>query len=215
MLNHFELKMAPKSDPTKSHTVAFAKSTADFSQDQFPIQNAVNGAKNAGKGWAIVPNTGVSHWAVIELKEPIDVEGGVVLTFALTQQFGLQDHQIGRFRLSVTAGKSPVPLGLSEDLLVALETPIATRDAKQSAALVKYFSSTDADLRAKRAALAAAQMPLPADPKLAMLKASVIEASKPVAIDPKLVQLRLDVAMSAKQVGNPRLTGRKTWSGRW
>jgi hypothetical protein len=100
-----------------------------------------------------------------------------------------------------------VPLGLSEDLLVAVETPAAARDAKQQAALAKYLSTTDTDLRAKREGVAAAQMPLPADPKLAALKAAVAEANKPIAIDPKLLQLRLDMAMSAKQVGNPRLTG--------
>jgi WD40 repeat protein len=207
VLNHLELKVAPKSDPKKMQSVDFAKSAADFSQDQFPIQNALDGAKNAGKGWAVVPNTGVSHWAVIELKEPIDIEGGAILTFALTQQYGVLDHQIGRFRLSVTAAKSPVPLGLSEDLMVALESPAASRDAKQQAAIIKYVSATDADLRAKQAAVAAAQMPLPADPQLAALKAAVVDASKPIVIDAKLLQLRQDVAMSAKQVGNPRLTG--------
>jgi WD40 repeat protein len=207
VLNHFEVKVAPKADPTKSKPVSFAKSTADFSQDQFPIQNAADGTKNAAKGWAVVPNTGMSHWAVFELKEPIDVEGGVLLTFALIQDYGQKDHQIGRFRLSVAAAKTPVPLGLSEDLLLAVETPAAARDAKQQAALAKYLSISDADLRAKRAAVAEAQMPLPADAKLAMLKAAVAEASKPIAIDPKLLQLRQDMAMSAKQFGNSRLTG--------
>src|SRR5205085_10810665 len=113
VLNQLEVKVAPKADPGKSQPVFLTQSTADFAQADFPIKNAVDGSKNAGKGWAVVPNTGVSHWAVFELKEPIDVEGGVILTFALTQQFGLQDHQVGKFRLSVTAAKPPVPLGVS------------------------------------------------------------------------------------------------------
>jgi hypothetical protein len=62
-------------------------------------------------------------------------------------------------------------------------------------------------LKAKQAAAAEAQKPLPADPKLAELKAGVAEAEKPVTVDPKVLQLRQDVAMSAKQLGNPRLTG--------
>src|SRR5205085_5501551 len=117
------------------------------------------------------------------------------------------DHQGGKFRLSVTAAKPPVPLGVSEDLLVALENPAAARDAKQQTALLKYFSTTDADLRTKQAAVTEVQKPLPADPKLAELKTAVAEAQKPVAVDPKLLQLRQDVAMSAKQLGSPRLTG--------
>src|SRR3954453_12772638 len=125
--------------------------------------------RRCGKRWALSPNLGVSHWAVLELKEPLSVEGGALLTFTLTQQFGLQDHQIGRFRISVTAAKPPVPLGLSEDLLTALEAPAGSRDPKQQAALLKYFGTTDADLRAKQTAVAEAQKPLPPDTKLTSL----------------------------------------------
>jgi hypothetical protein len=207
VLNQFTLTAAPKSDPTKTRPVFFAKATADFGQDNFPVTSAIDGMRGANKGWAVVPNTGVSHWAVFELKEPLAIDGGAILTFTLTQQFGFQDHQIGRFRLSVAAAKPPVPLGLSEDLLVALETPAAARAAKQQAALLKYYGTTDAELRAKQAAVAEAQKPLPPDAKLADLKAAVADAEKPVAVEPKLAQLRQDVAMSAKQLGNPRLTG--------
>ncbi|HEX4589981.1 MAG TPA: DUF1553 domain-containing protein, partial [Gemmataceae bacterium] len=96
VLNQFELKVASKSDPKKMQPVSFAKATADFAQDNFPIQYVIDGSKNGGKGWAVVPSTGASHWAIFELKEPIDVDGGVILTFTLTQQFGMHDHQIGR-----------------------------------------------------------------------------------------------------------------------
>jgi mono/diheme cytochrome c family protein len=206
VLNQFAMTVAPKSGG-KPQPVFFAKSTADFGQDNFPVTSAADGMRGAGKGWALAPNLGVSHWAVFELKEPITVDGGAILTFTLTQQFGLADHQIGRFRISVTAAKPPVPLGLSEDLLTALEAPTGGRDPKQQAALLKYFSTTDAELRAKQAALAEAQKPLPPDGKLTELKAAVAAASKTVAVDPKLLQLRQDVAMSAKQLGDPRLTG--------
>jgi WD40 repeat protein len=207
VLNQLEVRAAPKSDPKKSKPVAFARAVADFEQDQFPIAKATDGIKDNGKGWAVVPNVGMSHWAVFELKDPIDVDGGVVLTFKLTQNYGGKDHQIGRFRLSVTAAKPPVPLGLSEDLLIALETPADRREPKQKSALEKYLSITDPELRAKRNAVAMAQQPPPADAKLAELKAAVADAEKPVPVDPKLLQLRQDVAMSAKQLGDARLTG--------
>jgi WD40 repeat protein len=207
VLNQFTVTVAPKSAPGKKQPVYFAKSTADFSQENYPITSATDGMRGAGKGWALSPNLGVSHWAVFDLKEPINIDGGAIFTFTLTQQFTLTDHQIGRFRISVTAAKRPVPLGLSEDLLTALETPAANRDPKQQAALTKYFGTTDAELRAKQTALAEAKKPLPIDPKLAELKSAVAELSKPVVVDPKVLQLRQDVAMSAKQLGDPRLTG--------
>jgi hypothetical protein len=206
VLNQFAMTVAPKSDPAKAQKVFFGRSRADFAQDNFPIAAAVDGSTNAGKGWAISPNFGVTHWAVFELKEPIDIADGAVLTFTFSHQFGMTDHQIGRFRLSVAAAKAPVPLGLAEDLQTILDTPAAQRDAKQQAALMKYFRTTDKELRQRQTALGEAQKPLPTDPRLVELKATLAEAMKPVPTDPKLLQLRQDVAMSTKQMENKRLT---------
>lgn len=207
VLNHFELKIAPKSDPTKSQKVFFAKSSADFSQVSFDVASAVDGSTNGGKGWAAAPNLGVTHWAVFEPKEPIQLEAGAILTMTFSQQYGPGDHQIGRFRISATASKSPVPLGLSEDLQIALESPKVERTAKQQAALLKYFGTTDSELRKKQTALADARKPLPPDAKLVALKAEVVDKSKETPVDPKLLQLRRDSEASAKQSANPRLTG--------
>ncbi len=206
VLNQIELKVAPKSDPGKAQKAFFARGKADFAQDNYPIKSAIDGSTNGGKGWALAPHIGVTHWAVLELKEPIDFDGGAILTFTLSQQFGLPDHLIGRFRLSVAAAKGSVPLGLAEDLQTIVDTPAAARDAKQQAALMKYYRTTDKEFLKKQQALAEAQKPLPPDPRLLELKAALAEAEKPVAIDPKLLQLRQDVAASTQQMANKRLT---------
>jgi hypothetical protein len=207
VLNQFELKAAPKGEPAKAQKVFFAKATADFSQENFPIGAAVDGSTNGGKGWAVAPHFGVPHWAVFELKEPLDLPGGAVLTFTFSHQFGQGQHTIGRFRLSVAAAKPPVGLSLPDDLQTILDTPLLLRDEKQRAALAKYYATTDADLRTRRQALAEAKKPLPPDAKLAVLKAAAAEAERPVPTDAKLLQLRQDVEASAKQLANPRLTG--------
>jgi hypothetical protein len=206
VLNEFNLSAAPKADPKKAQKVFFVNARADFNQENFPIKSAVDGSTNAGKGWAVSPNGGVTHWAVFELKEPIDLEGGAVLTFTLAHNFGLVDHSIGRFRLSVAAAKTPVALGLADDLQTALDTPAGQRDQAQKLALAKYYRSTDKDYRAKADALAAAQRPLPPDPKLVALQAAVKEAEKPVPTDPRLAQVRQDTDASAAQLANKRLT---------
>jgi WD40 repeat protein/mono/diheme cytochrome c family protein len=207
VLSQFKMTVAPKADPKAAKPVVFAKATADFSQEQYAVGSAVAPPLTGGMGWAVVPNTGLTHWAVFELKEPINIDGGAILTFTLSQQYTTGDHQIGRFRLSVAAAKPPVPLGLPEDFQTILEAPAATRTPQQIAALTRFISANDAELKAKQAAAAEAQKPLPVDPKLVELKSAVAEAEKPITIDPKLLQLRQDVAMSAKQLGNPRLTG--------
>jgi WD40 repeat protein len=207
VLNQFDVTVAPKSDSTKKQKVFFAKATADFSQENFPIRSAIDGSTNAGKGWAVSPNTGVTHWAVFELKEPLDIEGGAMLTFDFSHQFGAGEYTLGRFRLSVAAAKGPVPLGLPDDLQVILDTPAGQREEKQKEYLTKYFRTTDKDLRAKTTALAEAKKSLPPDPKLVALKGALADVEKPVATDPKLVQLRQDVAASTEQMKNKRLTG--------
>jgi hypothetical protein len=91
-------------------------------------------------------------------------------------------------------------------LQIILDTPAAARDAQQQAALMKHYRTTDKELRQRQATLAAAQKPLPPDPKLVELKAALAEAMKPVPTDPKLLQLRQDAAMSTRQMENKRLT---------
>jgi hypothetical protein len=207
VLNQFSVTVAPKADPAKAQKVFFAKATADFSQENYPITAAIDGSPNGGKGWAVSPNFGVSHWAVFQLKEPLDIEGGAVLTFTFNHDFGQGEYTIGRFRLSAAAAKAPVPLGLPDDLQVILDTPAGQRDEKQKEYLTKYFRTTDKDLRGKAAALAEARKPLPPDQKRVALKATLAETEKPVATDPKLVQLRQDAAASTEQMKNKRLTG--------
>src|SRR4029079_12703904 len=99
--------VAPKSDPSKAQKAFFRNARADFAQENFPPTAAVDGSVNGNKGWAVSPNFGVTHWAVFELQEPIDVADGAVLTFTFSQQYSTNDHQIGRFRLPVAAAKAP------------------------------------------------------------------------------------------------------------
>lgn len=207
VLTQIEVKVAPKSNPDQSRPVKIAKAAADFAQDNYPIKGAIDGNPTGDKGWAVSPNFGMPHWAVLELAEPIDLADGAVFTVTLSQQFNRGEFTIGRFRLSVAAAKKPAPLGIADDLLTIVDTPAPERDAAQSAALLKYYRTTDADLRTKENDLAMSKRPLPVDPRLVELRAMLAEAEKPVPLDTKLAQLRQDVETSSKQLANPRLTG--------
>jgi len=206
VLNDLTVQAAPRSKPADLLKVEVARAEADFNQEKFNIKQAVDGNPNAGKGWAIAPYSGVSHWAVFELKNPIDFPEGTLLSFSLSQQFGMRDHTIGRFRLSVAAARGPVPLGLADELQTIVDTPAKERDAKQQEVLVKYYRTVDPMLRQLQSALAEAKKPLPIDPRLKELRDHRAEASQPLREDPELVQLRQDVTMSTKQVADQRLT---------
>lgn len=207
VLSEFEVTAAPRNDPTKTRKVEFTSATADFAQNEFAASQLIDGKTNDQRGWAVVPQTGISHWVVFQLKEPIAYEGGTVFTFKLLQRFDQGDHTLGRFRLSATtAPRTTVAGGLVDEYRSILEQPAKTLDNKQKAMLLKYYRYADPEMQKKQQELAAARMPLPEDSQVKDLKTLLAEVSKPVPLDNRLAQLRNDAQMSKTQLSNPRLT---------
>lgn len=206
VLNQFLVTARAQNDAAAATPLSFTNGRADFSQARFNPKETIDGSPNGGKGWAIHPNTGRTHWVIFDLKQPTTFPNGTTLAFTLAQNFDNQ-HQIGKFRISVTTMKPPVPLGLAEEYRVALNTPAEKRTAAQKSALVKLVQSTDPEYAKRTGALSTARQPLPTDPKLVELRAVVAEVSQPVPEDPLLVQLKKDVEFSQKQAANARLTG--------
>jgi WD40 repeat protein/mono/diheme cytochrome c family protein len=206
VLTEFEVSAAPKAAPDKASKVALQKAVADFSQQNFPITAAIDGDLTGGNGWAVSPTFGITHWATFETKEPVGQEGGTTLKITLHQLFNGRQYNLGRFRISVTTAPQPVGLTLSEELAAAAAGPPEKWDEAQRAAVVKYLRVMDPDLKKKADALAEARKPLPIDPKLKDLREQLDYVSRPVPEDAQLAQLRRDVELSAKQLGNVRLT---------
>ena len=68
------------------------------------------------------PKVGEPHYAVFEIAEPVVSDGSVPLALTLDFQFGSQ-HQLGKFRVSVTNatdphGKNNRPVSDSSDVLL-------------------------------------------------------------------------------------------------
>ncbi len=214
VLNQLTVTAAPKQGTAPGQPVALTGAVADFSQDNYAIGGAVDGSPNGGKGWAVSPNGGMTHWAVFQTKEPAGFASGTTLTITFQHAFTSKQHSLGRFRVSVTRAKGPVALGLPDDYRRILDTPAEQRDAKQQATLNRLVRASDPEYAKLLREAAEARKPLPTDPKLADLRSTLEEVSKPVPEDGKLVQLRRDVELSAQQTANPRLTGAQdiTWA---
>lgn len=206
VLNEFKLNAASKADPKQRKAVTFTKPLADFSQQNFDVRNAVDGSPNPGKGWAVSPSNGVTHWATFETGDKVGFSGGTTLTFKLIHRFQGSKFMPGRFRISLTRGAGPIGLTLSEELREIVATAQEVRTAAQNETLMAYHRSVDAEHRRIQSELAQSRAPLPVDPKLLSLRNELAEAKKPVAVDPSLVQLRQDVEMSIKQAAARRLT---------
>ncbi|HEV3004467.1 MAG TPA: PSD1 and planctomycete cytochrome C domain-containing protein [Pirellulales bacterium] len=127
--------------------VKFKAASADFSQQDYPVANAIDGQPQSG--WAIHPEVGKPHAAVFELAEPLTGDGPRQLTIVLDCQSQFGQHQPGRLRLSATDSPDPhgsnaLPVPVQELLAIAP----AARNAAQQAALRGYYREhVSAELR--------------------------------------------------------------------
>ncbi len=85
----------PKATPVK-----LKHATADFNQDSWGIERAIDGDPKTA--WGIHPSVGKSHYAVFELEEPVSISPSARVSIVLKQLHG-GSHLIGSLRLSVTA----------------------------------------------------------------------------------------------------------------
>ena len=85
--------------------VGLQQATATFSQTPqgfYGVDFAIDGQNESTQGWAINPNEGTSQTAVFETTADAGFVGGSTFTFTLTHSFGVANHTLGHFRLSVT-----------------------------------------------------------------------------------------------------------------
>jgi hypothetical protein len=145
VLNEFRLTAAPKGEPNKAVKVDLHNATATFSQVSWAVAGAID--NNPATGWAVAPQFGKTHIAIFELKKPLGLPKGATLTFTLEQKFAGKFHNIGRFRLSVTAAKPPVGISALPDAVAKiLAVAPDKRTTPQRDALANYFRSLDRDL---------------------------------------------------------------------
>lgn len=209
VLTEFEAKTAPVANAGAAgqKPASFENAQADFQQDSFAIATAIDGNnKAANNGWAVAPKTGVTHWAVFEVKEASQYEGGTRWIITMHQRYTDKTHQLGKFRLSFTTDKKPVQLGLPAHVQDALAVAADQRTDAHKQALIEFVAGQDQEYAKRKQAVAQAMAPLPTDSKLVQLRKELEEAKVEVKDDPKLVRLRQDVQQSQAQLNNRRLT---------
>jgi hypothetical protein len=163
VLNEFRVTAASEADPVKAVAVVLHKALADFSQEGYGVAGAIDGKPDTG--WALAGQTGKSHTAVFETKEPLTIADGAVLTFTLDQQYPGKEHNIGRFRLSVTTSKPPIALeGPPEAIGKILAVEAEQRTPEQKVQLTNFYFAQDQELQRRKQVLA--QATKPGDPRL-------------------------------------------------
>jgi len=120
--------------------VKLVRASADHSQEQFPIANALLG--KAASGWAILPETGKAHEAIFEPAEPITTSGPLTITFRLQFQSQFPQHEIGHFRFSLATAKNPAGLqGIPPEVRKVLALDSDKRDEGQQKEIAAYYRS--------------------------------------------------------------------------
>lgn len=110
VLTEFEAEVSPLENPQHVRQVRFRYALADFSQEKFPIENAIDGKTDKGNGWAVQGDKKhEDRTSLFVADEPIGFPGGTIIRIRLRHESQFPQHAIGRFRLSLTSDASFAP----------------------------------------------------------------------------------------------------------
>src|SRR5262245_5854807 len=134
-------------DGKDSTPLTVKSASADFSQKEggFDVRTVL---QKGGPGWAILPETGKSHFAVFELAEPLAAAGKDV-TVQLQFNSIFAGHQFGRFRASATDSATPHRSGslpANVDAILKLD-PSKRIDAQKAELRAYYRASVSPEVR--------------------------------------------------------------------
>lgn len=138
ILNEVDLVVArgPKGE---AEEISLHDATASFSQNRWPVANAIDG--NRKTGWAIAPKFHQDHFASFRTKEPLQLGEDDRLIVKLDQNFG-RGRVMGRVKISVLTG-DPLLANLPADLIPILKKQKNKRKPKEVKKLRDHFMAFD------------------------------------------------------------------------
>ncbi|WP_417377972.1 PSD1 and planctomycete cytochrome C domain-containing protein [Gimesia sp.] len=145
-LSEFELQFFP-ANATTGTVIPIRRATADFNQEGWTIQHALDG--DLKTAWGIYPQVSVGHYAVFELESPLVIEPGIKLVVTLKQLHG-GAHIIGRFKLSVTDASKLDGVALPAEAETVLTIPQAQRTPAQQLILAPIILKHQAEQKLKQ-----------------------------------------------------------------
>ncbi len=134
-------------DPAHPGTLPFRfrGASSDFSQEGFPVANAVDGKNETG--WAVMPSFGKTHTAIFEFAGSISA---TTLQIVLEFQSIYPQHQIGKLRLSATTDPAPSQSTVPSAVWTALEVDPSQRTPQQKESIAAFYRTIAPSLRRPR-----------------------------------------------------------------
>lgn len=141
-------------DGQQTELLTFAKAMADFEQpgwtaESVRIGKPVANLKGSKHGWAIAGNTpgnNIPRRLVLIRDKPTKIPRDAVVVVSMKHGSPYKDHNVGRFRISVT-DTAPDTItvtqsGIPSDVEDALATDVADRSSDQRKQLINYFRAS-------------------------------------------------------------------------
>ncbi len=166
VLTGFEVQAASFGGEEKP--VKLSAAEADFSQATFPIANAIDDKANTG--WAVSGHEKAANYAAaFTFAAPIPGGPGTKVVVKMQHQSQFPQHNIGRFRLSLTTAAKPSlsETGLPADIVEIVKADAAGRNDAQKQKLAAYHRGIAPELADARGQVA----------KLEAEKKSIVDAA--------------------------------------
>ena len=136
-----EFTASVKRDRAEPRLVPLASAKTDYSQPNWPVENAIDG--NRKTGWAIGQQFHQPHWATFRTQAPLNIADGEILELSLDQNFG-RGRTIGRVKISVLVGDE-LAADVPPDIVELLNKPKRTK--KQQQKLETYFAESNLEFK--------------------------------------------------------------------
>jgi mono/diheme cytochrome c family protein len=152
-LSDFRVAWIPEGKPNQAAPLRLLRPQASFEQKGLPVAALVD--DDPRSAWAVDPQFGKDHYAVLAVEAPPELPqpGQLQITLRFQNNDG---HNLGRFRLAVTACDQPDPRGdsIPAGVRQALLRAAAERTPAQQQAVLEWYGQRDPELVRLRQAAA-------------------------------------------------------------
>ena len=141
VLTGLRVFIAPVNRPGQRKEVAVMGARADFSQAGRDISSVLGNGRD--DGWAVHPQTGRDHLAVFDLDQAVGYPDGTRITIQL-EHYLHTDHNLGKFRLSISNAPPPVPIGPPDAAIQEiLDKQRGQRTEQEQFRLLSYYKFSE------------------------------------------------------------------------
>lgn len=104
VLSEFEAMAVSVADPSQTRQINFVRAVADYSQQNYEVEKAIDGTVAHSNGWAVDgPTRKLPATAMFVAERPFGFRGGTEIRFRLRHEANFATHGIGRPRFSLTS----------------------------------------------------------------------------------------------------------------